>query len=82
MSAERIISELQRIHLNAVDPNLTGWVNWPHKQELYRVKFALDDMLKNTSTFADEEAWLQQQQLERDQKQVWKSLNEVQRMRK
>lgn len=82
MSANRIISDLQRIHRDVIDPNLTGWVNWPRKQELYRVKFALDDMLKNTSTFSGEQEWLEEQQLERDQQQVWKSLNEVQRMRK
>jgi hypothetical protein len=52
---------------------VTGWNNWPCKQDLYRVKFAVDEMLKNTSTFSGEQEWLEQH----DKEQVWKALNEV-----
>lgn len=55
----------------ANDQNLTGFVNWPCKQDLYRVKFAVDEMLKNTGTFAGEEEWLQEQEKEK----MWKALN-------
>jgi hypothetical protein len=50
---------------------LTGWNNWPCKQDLYRVKFAVDEMLKNTSHFAGEPEWLKEQEKEK----VWKVLN-------
>ena len=54
----------------ANDPYVTGFVNWPCKQDLYRVKFAVDEMLRNTSTFAGEDEWLLQQEKEK----MWKIL--------
>ena len=72
-SVEQVISACQKMHHGATDPNMTGWVNWPCKQDLYRVKFAVDEMLKNTGTFVGEEEWLE----EHDKEQVWKALNEV-----
>ena len=69
-NAQQIISECQKIHLGATDQNLTGWVNWPCKQDLYRVKFAVDEMLKNTSRFSGEEEWL----LEQEKEKMWKVL--------
>jgi hypothetical protein len=35
------------------------------------VKFAVEEMLKNTATFAGEQEWLEQQQKEK----MWKVLN-------
>lgn len=64
------------MYSGANDPNLTGWVNWPCKQDLYRVKFAVDEMLANTSKFVGEEEWLEEQRIEREQKQIWKALND------
>lgn len=72
-SVEQVIGACQKMHHGATDPNMTGWVNWPCKQDLYRVKFAVDEMLKKTSTFVGEEEWL----AEHDKEQVWKALNEV-----
>jgi hypothetical protein len=69
------------MYFGANDPYVTGWNNWPCKQDLYRVKFAVDEMLQNTATFSGEQEWLAEQQLERDQKKVWKTLNEVQNLR-
>lgn len=81
-NVDRVISECQQMHFGAVDPSVTGWNNWPCKQDLYRVKFAVDEMLSDISTFTGEEEWLEQQRIEREQKQVWKKLNEVQHMSK
>ena len=61
----RVINECRRMHRFANDPYVTGFVNWPCKQDLYRVKFAVDEMLRNTSTFAGEEEWLREQEAER-----------------
>ena len=72
-SIEQVISACQKMHHGATDPNMTGWVNWPCKQDLYRVKFAVDEMLKKTGTFSGEEEWLE----EHNKEQVWKALNEV-----
>jgi hypothetical protein len=59
------------MYQGANDPYVTGYVNWPCKQDLYRVKFAVDEMLRKTSTFAGEEEWLEEQEKEK----MWKALN-------
>ena len=58
------------MYFGANDPHMTGWVNWPCKQDLYRVKFAVDGMLAKTSRFSGEDEWL----LEQEQQQMWKVL--------
>ena len=70
-NVDKVIADCQKMYRGAVDPYATGWVNWPCKQDLYRVKFAVDEMLRNTSTFADEEEWLKDQEKEK----MWKTLN-------
>jgi len=58
----KVIADCQRMYYGANDHNMTGWVNWPCKQDLYRVKFAVDEMLEKTGTFAGEEEWLREQE--------------------
>ena len=70
-NVDRVIGECQKMYRGATDPYVTGFVNWPCKQDLYRVKFAVDEMLKKTSGFAGEEEWLEQQEKEK----MWKALN-------
>ena len=70
-NVDRVISECRKMYAGATDPYVTGFVNWPCKQDLYRVKFAVDEMLKNTSTFGGEAEWLEQQEKEK----MWKTLN-------
>ena len=69
-NVDRVIDDCQRMYYGANDPYVTGWNNWPCKQDLYRVKFAVDEMLKQTSTFTGEEEWL----LEQEQQKMWKAL--------
>ena len=66
-----VIDECRKMHAGATDPYMTGWNNWPCKQDLYRVKFAVDEMLEKTGTFIGEEEWLEQQEKEK----MWKALN-------
>ena len=61
----KVIDDCRKMYAGAVDPYETGFVNWPCKQDLYRVKFAVDEMLKNTSGFAGEEEWLREQEAQR-----------------
>ena len=58
------------MYFGANDPHVTGWVNWPCKQDLYRVKFAVDEMLAKTSRFSGEAEWL----LEQEKDKMWKVL--------
>jgi hypothetical protein len=77
-NAGEIISEIQKIYFATTDPRMDGYTTWGCKQDLYRVQFALDRMLKNCPTYAPEEQWLEEQQLERDKQQVWRALNDKQ----
>jgi hypothetical protein len=69
-NADQVISECQKMYYGANDQYVTGWNNWPCKQDLYRVKFAVDEMLKNTSKFTGEDEWL----LEQEKEKIWKIL--------
>ncbi len=69
-NADQVISECQQMYHGANDPYMTGFVNWPCKQDLYRVKFAVDEMLSKIGQFSGEEEWL----LEQEQQQMWKVL--------
>ena len=73
-NADEIISSLQRIYFATTDPKMDGFTTWRCKQDLYRVQFALEDMLNKCPTYAPEQEWLAQQQLERDQTQMWSTL--------
>ena len=70
-----IISELEKCYWATTDPRMDGFTTWRCKQDLYRVQFALEDMLKNCPNYAGEQEWLDQQQLERDQKRMWSTLS-------
>ena len=69
-NVDQIIAECRKMYAGANDPYMTGWNNWPAKQDLYRVKFAVDEMLKNTGKFLDEDEWLEDQEKQR----MWKAL--------
>jgi len=69
-NVKQVIADCQKMYYGANDPYVTGYVNWPCKQDLYRVKFAVDEMLKNISSFTGEEEWLEQLEKEK----VWKAL--------
>ena len=67
-----IVSELQKIYFAATDPRMDGYTTLNCKQDLYRVKFAVEDMLARCPTYSVEEEWLE----ERDKELVWKALND------
>ena len=69
-NVDQVIGQCQKMYFSATDPHMTGFVNWPCKQDLYRVKFAVDEMLAKTSKFSVEDEWL----LEQEQQQMWKVL--------
>jgi hypothetical protein len=74
-NVDSIISELEKCYYATTDPRMDGFSTWRCKQDLYRVQFALEGMLNKCPTYAPEEQWLTEQQLERDKAQVWRTLN-------
>jgi hypothetical protein len=71
-----ILQQLHRCSAELQHRNNDGFIQWGCKQDLYRVKFELDNMLNSAPTFSGEEEWLEEQRIEREQKQIWKALND------
>ena len=76
-NSEQIIRDLSACHAQVVNSYNDGFTAWACKQDLYRVKFELDQMLKDSPSFAGEQEWLEEQQLERDKRRAWRTLNKV-----
>lgn len=70
-NANRIINELQSAYYTCRDPGQTGFTTWPIKQDLYRVKWALDEMIRKCPTFLDEAEFVK----EHEQKQLIDTLS-------
>ena len=65
-----IIRQIQTMYYNATDPRMDGFVTWPIKQDLYRLKWLIDESLAKSSTYVGEAEWLE----EEEKKRVWKIL--------
>lgn len=63
--ANEALREISKHFAGANDMYLTGWNNWPHKQELYKIYWAAKEALEQTATFAGEKEWLEEQKQER-----------------
>lgn len=64
-SVDEVKAQLQRMYWACTDARMTGWNNWPCKQDLYRVKFLVDELLEKCPEFAGEEEWLREQEAEK-----------------
>jgi hypothetical protein len=53
------------------DPRMDGFVTWGCKQDLYTVKFILEEILENSPTYAGEQEWLD----ERAKEKTWKIIS-------
>ena len=69
-NADTIVGQLQQCYFATTDPYQDGFTGWHCKQDLYRVKFAVDEMLAKTSKFTGEDEWL----LEQEKNKMWKRL--------
>lgn len=47
---------------DACDMKLDGWTQWGAKQDLYRLKWILEDALRRCPEFAPEQEWLREQE--------------------
>ena len=73
-NTDKIISDLYQCYFVATDSRQDGFTTWPCKQDLYFVKFALDEMLARCSDYGEtEQQWLE----EIEKRKVWKALNET-----
>lgn len=64
-NADRIIGDLHSAYYICADPRQTGFSTWPVKQDLYRVKWAIDEILSKCPKFSDEEEFLKEHEQEK-----------------
>ena len=53
-------------------PHNDGFVAWGIKQDLYKLKWTLDAIMKDAPTFVDEEEFVK----EHEQKEMWRTLKQ------
>ena len=66
-----VVQQLRSCASAVNDPKLDGFNQWGCKQDLYSVKFILDQLIESCPTFADEKDWLE----EMSKRQTWKILS-------
>ena len=71
-NADEVIRQIELMSWTASDPHLDGFSTWPIKQDLYRIKWALDRGMSKCPTYSMEEEFLQQHEKE----VTWNTLNE------
>jgi hypothetical protein len=69
-SVSDILNQIRACAYDVNDPYMDGFFQWGRKQDLYRIKFVLDDIIANSSTFAPEEEWLAEQRVEQEQSRM------------
>ena len=57
---EDVIWEINKLGTKARDCHLTGWINWPAKQDLYKIYWEVKKELDKCPTFADEDEWIRE----------------------
>lgn len=57
-----IVQQIQRATAECTDPRNDGFVAWGVKQDLYQIKFMLDEALKRCPEFSPESDWLREQE--------------------
>ena len=70
LDPDSVKMKLIKAHGEICSPYNDGWTAWKTKQELYEIKFLLEEMLKRQPTFTDEDVWLEEQH----KKQFWSEL--------
>lgn len=57
-----IHNNLRAAFRECISPYNDGFVTWGIKQDLYQLKWMLDEMLKECPTYAPEQEWLKEQE--------------------
>jgi hypothetical protein len=71
-NVNEILHQISSMQYAATDPHMTGWNQWPVKQDLYKLKWAVDQALAKCPEFVDEPEFLE----EHEKEVMWKKLNE------
>tara|TARA_R110000868_G_scaffold146954_1_gene368074 strand:- start:254 stop:493 length:240 start_codon:yes stop_codon:yes gene_type:complete len=61
-SVTKAAQEINAAAYDATDSKMDGYTCWGAKQDLYRLKWLLDDALSRCPKFSVEEEWLKEQE--------------------
>jgi hypothetical protein len=56
---------IRAMHAEINNGYSTGWNQWPVKQQMYQLKWLIEESLESSNTFADETTWLCDQEQQR-----------------
>ena len=60
-----VLSQLRMTSYECSDIRTDSWVAWGLKQDLYQIKWTLDELIRQCPSFSPEEEWLQEQEQKR-----------------
>jgi hypothetical protein len=60
-----IENSIYRAYYVCSDPRQDGYTTWPIKQELYQLKWVLDEVIGKCPNYVDEDQWLTEQEKHR-----------------
>lgn len=60
-----VLSQIRMAAYECSDMRTDGWTAYGLKQDLYQIKWALDDALRRCPSFVDEDEWLREQEKNR-----------------
>ena len=69
--ATDVVSQIGSLARECSSPYNDGFIGWGCKQDLYRIKFILDEIIENASTYSGEQEWLE----ERAKEKTWKIIS-------
>lgn len=64
-SITKAAQEINSAVYDATDSRMDGFVCWGAKQDLYRLKWLIEDAIKRCPHFSVEEEWLKEQEQQR-----------------
>lgn len=57
-----VTTQINRAAAECSNPYTDGWVGFGYKQDLYRIKWVLEDALRRCPSFSGEEEWVKEQE--------------------
>ena len=55
-----VVQQINTAAYECISPYNDGFVGWGYKQDLYRIKWVLEDALRRCPQYAGEEEWLRE----------------------
>lgn len=68
--------DIYDLYLKANDKYMDGFTQWGYKQNLWLLRYHIDDLLSKCSTFVGEKDWIDEVEKELHQIKVWDKLKE------